>query len=81
MWVTQKTADSPTELKTSHNSNRAAADGSDVSRSLPGKAVVNLSDHFRVAQSQTLHLRRARNVDSELLLHNSGAKMQKCYEG
>lgn len=26
---------------------------------LPGEAIVNLSDHFRVAQSQTFHLRRA----------------------
>lgn len=32
-----------------------------VSRDLPGKAVVNLSDDFRVAKSQTFHLQRARH--------------------
>ena len=32
--------------------------GYDMSRSLPGKAVVNLSDHFGVAKSQTFHLKR-----------------------
>ncbi len=40
-------------------SNRASPAGHDMSRSLPGKAVVNLSDHLRVAKSQTFHLRRA----------------------
>lgn len=47
----------PTEKKHSE-SNRASPAGYDMSRSLPGKAVVNLSDHFRVAESQTFHLRR-----------------------
>lgn len=35
--------------------------GRRMSRDLPGKAVVNLSDDFRVAKSQTFHLQRARH--------------------
>lgn len=48
-----------TEKKKNSPSNRASPAGYDTIRRLPGKAVVNLSDHFRVAESQTFHLRRA----------------------
>lgn len=37
--------------------------GNDRSRASPGKAVVNLSDHFWVAESQTFHLRRGEDAD------------------
>lgn len=37
---------------------------------LPGEAIVNLSDHFRVAQSQTFHLRRAGDGGLERCMFN-----------